>query len=163
MAGPEPHAHAYEAALVAAPTSPSSPGGRHRPQRALGDKSFGSSLGWTAAGTLLPGLGLTRTRARVLGLILLVLFVLAVAFAAVGALLARDLALSFLVLPGVLTGAWVVTTVFGVLWAGSIAATHLMLRPSNPPLWQRLLGSLGAPPTASGARSARARSRGAWT
>ena len=142
MAGPEPHAHAYEAALVAAPTSPSSPGGRHRPQRALGDKSFGSSLAWTAAGTLLPGLGLTRTRARVLGLILLVLFVLAVAFAAVGALLARDLALSFLVLPGVLTGAWVVTIVFGVLWAGSIAATHLMLRPAKPPLWQRLLGSL---------------------
>ncbi len=140
MAGPDESEHAYEAAHAAAPTSPGRP--RHRPQRAASDRSFGASLGWAAAGTVLPGLGLTRTRARAVGYVLLVAFVLAVAAVVVGALFARDLALSVLVLPGVMTAAWVAVVVFGVVWVGSIVATHLMLRPERPTWWQRLLGTL---------------------
>ena len=158
--------HVYEAAhaLESSPTSPRSP---RRPGRRVANgsrryeptRSFGPSLGWALAGTIVPGLGLTRTRWRAFGLALIVLVVIGVAVA-VTAYMAPTAVLSALVLPNAMTAAWVGLAAFGVLWGGSIAATHLLLRPKSPPWWQRLLGSLVvgvlalavATPTFAGAR-----------
>lgn len=147
MTGPNDREHPHEAVYAAARgSSPASgrPGSErpHRPRRVVMARTFGGSLGWAAAGTIVPGLGLLRTRARPVGIVLLSIALLATAFVIVGALFARTEALSFLVMPGVLTAVWVGVAVFAVLWAGSIAATHLMLRPSNPTWGQRLVGSL---------------------
>lgn len=66
---------AYEAAhaLESTPTSPTSPArpGRRVADQASQHRSFAGSIGWALAGTVLPGLGLTRTRWRVAGIILL--------------------------------------------------------------------------------------------
>lgn len=136
---------AYEAAHAGdpGPDQPSAPGRRViEYEEPTPPRSFGASLGWAVAGTIVPGLGLTRTRWRVFGW---VMFGLAVALLVAGGALARlapTMALAALVLPNMLTVAWVAIVVFGVLWVGSIAATHLMLRPAEPRWWQRLLGSV---------------------
>lgn len=112
-----------------------------RPNRG-GPEPFSRSLGWAVAGTILPGLGLTRTRWRTLGLVMIGLTLLLVVGGGLVAWLAPNLALSALVLPNMLTVAWVAVAAFGVLWATSIAATHLLLRPRTVSWWQRALGGI---------------------
>ena len=146
MAGPTDDQPAYKAAHAAAPTSPASPldppRRPRRPQRAAVVPTFGRSLAWAAAGTLVPGLGLTRTRARLMGFVLVAVAVLTLVAVLGVTLFARNAGLAFLVLPGVLTATWVAVAAFGVLWVASIAATHLLLRPARPSWWQRLTGAL---------------------
>lgn len=125
------------------PAWPNTPGRRFAEDPTPEDpRSFGASLGWAVAGTVVPGLGLTRTRWRPLGWGMLVITVLLAITVGLAARFVPNVALAALVLPNMMTVAWVAIVAFGVLWAGSIAATHLMLRPANPPWWQRILGSL---------------------
>ncbi|MDO5535428.1 MAG: LCP family protein, partial [Propionibacteriaceae bacterium] len=115
----------------------------HRPRRAADDHgTFGSSLGWSLAGTVLPGVGLLQTRARFVGIVLLTVFVLGLVAVGVGALMVPDRLLELVVQPTILTAGWVAVAVFGLAWIGSIVATHLLRRPARPPRWQRLVGSL---------------------
>ena len=154
---------AYRAAHAVAP-EPSSPRSAGRPgRRFVSPWAFPASLGWAAAGTLLPGLGLTRTRWRPLGLVMMALTVLLVVGGGLTAWLAPNVALSILVLPHLLTVAWVAVAAFGVVWAGSIVATHLLMRPPGVSLGQRLLAGLVvgllvlvvAAPSFAGARAIR--------
>lgn len=137
---------AYEAAhaLESTPTSPTSPArpGRRVADQASQHRSFAGSIGWALAGTVLPGLGLTRTRWRVAGIILLVLSLLLAVAVGLTAWLNPNLALAALVVPTMLTILWVAAIVFGVVWAASIVVTHLALRPRPAAWWQRLLGGL---------------------
>lgn len=105
-------------------------------------RSFPGSLGWALAGTLLPGLGLTRTPWKKTGLALL-LTSIAVVTAGVGAALLTPTALLAAATdPAVLTVAAIAVVVFGVIWAISIAVTHLRLRPAEPTGWQRAVGGV---------------------
>lgn len=149
MAGRRERDDPYEAAYAfeaspSSPTTPSHPGRRvaGSSHRFTSPWAFAASLGWAVAGTFLPGLGLTRTRWRGLGLVMVVLALLLLVGGGLTAFLAPNLALSALVLPNMLTVAWVAVAAFGVLWAGSIAATHLLLRPKPARWWQRGLGGL---------------------
>lgn len=148
MAGWHERDDAYEAAYAlevpaADRATPRPPGRRFvGSTRQASPWAFASSLGWAVAGTFLPGLGLTRTRWRRLGLTMVVLALLLGVGGGLTAFLAPNLALSALVLPHMLTVAWVAAVVFGVLWAGSIVATHLLLRPRSVRWWQRGLGAV---------------------
>ncbi|QIK72451.1 LytR family transcriptional regulator [Propioniciclava coleopterorum] len=105
-------------------------------------RSFAASLGWATAGTVLPGLGLTRTRFKKVGLAFLGIFlVLAIAGVAV-TLTSPAAVLAAAASPAVLTLGALALAIFGVLWATSIAATHLALRPREPRGWQRAVGGL---------------------
>ena len=105
-------------------------------------RSFGRSLGWAAAGTLLPGLGLTRTAFTRAGVVLLALFGILVVAGAAAALWSPTAVLAAATDPITLTVAAIALAAFGVIWAVSIAVTHLSLRPRNPAGWQRAVGGL---------------------
>lgn len=139
-----------------------------RPSRALASplepdarpRSFRSALGWTLAGTVVPGLGLIRARHRVIGIVMLVLFVAA---AVTGAIIATTSPTSLLAAasPTALLAAAIGLSVFGVVWATSVVVTHLSLRPRNPSGAQRAIGGVAVAvlsaallvPTAVGARA----------
>ena len=48
------------------------------PGRISDDRSFGASLGWTVLGAIIPGLGLVRGGRRIIGSILIALWVIVV-------------------------------------------------------------------------------------
>ena len=105
-------------------------------------RSFGRSLGWAAAGTLLPGLGLTRTAFKAAGVVLLAVFGILLVAGAAAAIWSPTAVLAAATGPITLTVAAIGLAAFGVIWAVSIAVTHLSLRPRNPAGWQRAVGGL---------------------
>lgn len=104
--------------------------------------TFPASIGWSVVGTFLPGAGLLKTRWRKLGALMLLGFGLTIVAAGLLWLFAQDLLLTWTFDPDVLNVLWVVVAVAGTIWAASILATHLALRPHSPTGWQRLLGCL---------------------
>lgn len=125
-----------------ASTLPVSAAPSHPPRRVAGYRSFPASLTWSLAGTLLPGLGLMRSRHKIIGGMLLAVTLLLLVTAAIVAMQAPQAAVSALLSPGVLQVAWVAVLVVAAVWIISIIATHLSLRPVPPKAWQRLVGSL---------------------
>lgn len=113
-----------------------------RPARAT-HRGFASSISWTFAGTLLPGVGLIRAGRRRLGTLVLVTFL--TSLAAVALLSAsgsgRNLLLSLAVRPAVLNVVWVGLLILGAVWVGTLVLTHLSLRPRHPTEAQRLVGA----------------------
>ena len=150
------------------PGDPVAPPSSRRPSRAIAPENddaekprgFGPALGWTLGSTLIPGLGLIRTRRRVIGWVMLLVFV-AAATAAVAAWATSPTALLAVASPTSLLVAAIALAVFGVAWAVSVVVTHLSLRPRNPPGWQRAVGGIAVAilsalvllPTAVGARA----------
>lgn len=124
-------------------------------------RSFSRSAGWTLLSTIIPGLGLAKTRWRGFGWFLTGIAVAFAGVVAVAAFFARGAVLSGATNPLILTGLWVGLAAFGVLWLVAIVATHLLTRPKPPTGWQRtggaaLVGILAfavAVPTFVGARS----------
>lgn len=126
-----------------ADTEPTAAGGPAR--RAASGGSFAGSLGWTALGTLVPGLGLWRAGRKVIGGIMLGLFALAL-LALVFFALASNTMKFRLLAPlsnyNVLNGIAIALIVVAVLWVASIGFTHLMLRPTRPTMGQRIAGAV---------------------
>lgn len=142
--------------------SPASPAAWTPPRRRLVQaRSFAASVGWTLLGTLVPGLGLVRTRWRRVGLTLVGLTVGLGLVVAVAALTARSALVGLATNPVALNILWVTLLAWGVVWVVSLVVTHLTTRPQPPNGWQRvggaaLVGTLSlvvALPTFVGARN----------
>lgn len=100
-----------------------------------------TSLAWTTAAAILPGLGLWPTRARRAGQLILLLFLAtALVVLAVGVV---DLSwlLSAVVRPRVLRLLGLGSLAVSLLLATMIVWTHLLTRPRTPTVMQRLVGS----------------------
>lgn len=103
---------------------------------------FTKSLGWTALGTVLPGLGLLTTKWRKVGLAIFALFVLGLIV--VGAYIYSDPieAATIAVRPRRLMALSAVLLVGALLWIILIAGTHLLTRPRTLSNLQRGVGGL---------------------
>lgn len=109
--------------------------------RAASDPHFQRTMGFTVAGTVIPGLGLLAARRRVAGGIVLAVF-LGVIVGVVGWAISDPQGLAALaVRPSVLNALAFVLIVTALIWVGVVIATHLALRttPSKP---QRIAGGI---------------------
>ena len=108
------------------------PGGREARRRQL-RAGFRRSLGLTTLGTVIPGAGLTQTRSKRLGWVILVLAL--VTGMVVGYIVLRDgittAALSLVARPSLLQGVAVGFVAIGILWCGSIILTAIQTRPTR--------------------------------
>jgi len=113
----------------------SAPGGQR--QRIRG---FGSSALWTVLGTIVPGVGLWRAGRRLVGGVVLGVFVLVIGGLGAFGLIQRDNLMQFAVDPNVLSGAAVALVVVALIWVWVITATYLELRSSRPSMLERIGG-----------------------
>ena len=103
--------------------------------------SFPGAIGWTIAGTILPGLGFLKARRRVEGIFTLICFVLLCA--GVGYLTYdRAFVVRLTTSPITLLGVAVLCGMLGVLIIGIILATYLALRPQVVTPGQRIAGAV---------------------
>lgn len=122
-----------------------SPAGRRIAPEALtsgGDlrPGFGGTVGWTVAGTVIPGLGLWRAGRKVVGGILMGLWAAVLIALVATAVLNRSLLQSIVLNQTVLYGIAAVMLVVALAWVVVITATHLALRPRPASALQRILG-----------------------
>jgi LCP family protein required for cell wall assembly len=105
------------------------------------NEDFRRTVGFTVLGTIFPGAGLIAAGRRVLGSVVLGLFVLTLVAIGVAALVDRDALISVGVDPTMLKRLSVVLVVVAALWVVVVAATHLTLRhrPTRP---QRIIGGV---------------------
>ncbi|MBK8459796.1 MAG: LCP family protein [Micropruina sp.] len=112
-------------------------------RRAIGTAhgSFSGSLGWTVLGTLIPGLGLWHARRRVLGGLVMGLWLAILAGLGVLASGGTQRLAALAVDPTVLTMFAVALLVGAIGWVVVIAMSPLALRPAQPSLGQRAAGA----------------------
>jgi LCP family protein required for cell wall assembly len=125
-----------------APVRESSGDGAAGPNQAgTAQRGFGRVVAYTVAGTAVPGLGLIAARRRLIGGVILGVFV--TVLVAVGIWAAVDPAglASVAVRPSVLNALTVGLIVAAVVWVGVIIASHLALR-SQPTRAQRAIGAV---------------------
>lgn len=112
------------------------------PKRALHPQDdFRRTVIFTVAGTVLPGLGLIAARRKVVGGVILGLFVTALITLAVFAAVDVKGLASLAVRPSVLRAATVTLVIVGVVWVGVVVASHLSLR-RTPNRAQRVTGGV---------------------
>jgi LCP family protein required for cell wall assembly len=112
------------------------------PQRALDpQRDFRRTVAFTVAGAILPGLGLIAARRRLVGGIILGVFLAAVAGIAIYAVTDLQGFLGGFASPVMLKRVAVALVVIGVIWVGVIIATHLALR-NQPSRAQRAVGGV---------------------
>jgi len=101
-----------------------------RRQRSSG---FRRALGLTALGTVVPGAGLTQTRSRKAGWVLLLVAIVSLAAGAYYVMRTglTNAALSVVARPNVLQALAVAFVVGGILWCGSIILTAVQSRPTR--------------------------------
>jgi len=103
--------------------------------------SFPGTIGWTIAGTILPGLGFLRARRWAEGIITLICFVALVG--GVGYLAyERTFVVRLTTSPITLLGIAVLCGMLGVLITGIVLATYLALRPQILSAGQRIVGAV---------------------
>lgn len=103
--------------------------------------TFGGAIGWTVAGTLLPGLGFLKARRWPEGIVTLLFF--ATLVGGVGYLLYERTFLARLTSsPVTLTGLALLSGMLGLMMAGIIVATYRSLRPHLLTSGQRNAGGL---------------------
>ncbi|MGI3782445.1 MAG: LCP family protein [Janthinobacterium lividum] len=117
---------------------PEDAGARHALPR---NEDFRRTVGFTVLGTVVPGVGLLAAGRRVVGSIVLGLFVLTLVAIGLAFLIDRDALISVGVDPTMLRRLSVVLIVVAALWVGVVVATHLTLRhrPTRP---QRIVGGV---------------------
>jgi LCP family protein required for cell wall assembly len=123
---------------VADPDSPTE-GGSAR--RASQPGSFGGSLGWTVLGTIIPGLGLWKGGRRIVGGLVMGVFIVVLGGVGVLLLTNHKLVENLVASQGVLQGLAIALVVVAVLWVAVIGFSHLVLRPSRPNVGQRAAGA----------------------
>ncbi len=141
FASPPPH---LPPAPAATPADPALSGelARHSTEpRASTGGSFGGALGWTIAGTLVPGIGLIRGRRPVVGILTLLAF-LALAGGVGYLLYERHLAVRVAMNPGAAIIIAAACAMLAVLVAGMVLATYIANRPTRVRGGQRVLGGL---------------------
>ncbi|MDR1710885.1 MAG: LCP family protein [Propionibacteriaceae bacterium] len=104
--------------------------------------SFGAAVVWTVLGTILPGVGLIKAGRKVVGVIILVLFLGAAGALGALAVTNRRLLYTYATQSSVLQGVAVGLAALGLVMVLIICASHLALRPKNPSLGQRLGGAV---------------------
>lgn len=94
---------------------------------------FRKALGLTALGTVVPGAGLTQTRSRKTGWVILVIALVGIGVGAYYVLSTglTNAALSLVARPAVLQTFAVAFVVIGILWCGSIILTAVQSRPTR--------------------------------
>jgi polyisoprenyl-teichoic acid--peptidoglycan teichoic acid transferase len=117
---------------------PSDGAGEGPPRR----RGFGSVLGWTALGALLPGTAFVAAGRRTLGAVVLLLFALLVAAAIWLATGGRQTAVRLAVDTDWLMGAAVAVGLATLLWVVVIVAGYRMLAPPGTSRGRHVLGSL---------------------
>jgi len=105
------------------------------------NEDFRRTVGFTVLGTIFPGAGLIAAGRRVVGSVVLGLFVLTLVAIGIAALVDREALISVGVDPTMLKRLSVVLVVVAALWVVVVAATHLTLRhrPTRP---QRIIGGV---------------------
>ena len=125
-------------------TDPYQAPGARRAAPAAGEEdatSFGGVIGWTIAGTIIPGLGLLKAKRWFEGITTLIFFVFLLAV--VGYLAyERDFAKALLTSPITLLGIGVLCAILAVIIVGIILATYLALRPHVITSSQRISGAI---------------------
>ncbi len=115
------------------------PGGTAR--RVAGKGGFAGSLGWTLLGTIIPGLGLWKAGRRVVGGLVMAVWVLIIGGAVTLYLVNYRLLKSLVVQPAVLQGVAIALLVLALVWVAVIGFSHLSLRPADPSVGQRAAGA----------------------
>ncbi len=110
------------------------------PRREASDNDFGRTVAFTVAGAAIPGLGLIAARRRLIGGIILGIFLTVLLIVGSWAAVDRDGLVSVIVRPAVLNTLAIVLAVTALLWVGVIVATHLALRRA-PTGAQRAIGA----------------------
>jgi LCP family protein required for cell wall assembly len=112
-------------------------------RRAIGSvrESFGSSVGWTILGTVIPGSGLWHGGKRLAGGLVMGLWVAILIGIGILAAGGTNRLATLAVDPVVLTILAVSLILLAFGWVVVIAASHLILRPATPTLAQRAAGS----------------------
>lgn len=105
------------------------------------NEDFRRTVGFTVLGTVVPGVGLIAAGRRVVGSVVLALFVLTLLAIGLAALVDRDALLQVGLDPTMLRRLSVVLVVVAALWVGVVVASHLALR-HRPTRTQRLAGGL---------------------
>ena len=121
------------------PTKPATPtGARHALPP---NEDFRRTVGFTVLGTVVPGVGLIAAGRRVVGSVVLALFVLTLAALGIAFLVDRDALISIGVDPTTLRRLSIALIVVAALWVTVVVATHLTLRhrPTGP---QRVIGGV---------------------
>jgi LCP family protein required for cell wall assembly len=138
---PPPDTDQQSAPRHAAETVPSDPSAprRRNPRRAMSDAHFRRTMGFTVAGTLIPGLGLFAAGRRAAGTIILAVFIGGVAVVVGWAVSDPQGLTAMAVRPAMLNGLAVALIVIALAWVGVVVATHLALR-HTPNRFQRLAG-----------------------
>lgn len=132
---PTPDSSVGASSPAASGSSPSTDAGSGR------QFGFGSAVGWTVLGTVIPGLGLLRAGRKVYGSIALAVTVAVLAAAGYVALGGRTRLTTLALDPNFLTGLAVALLVLALGWVFLIGLTHLALRPKHPSLGQRAAGA----------------------
>ncbi len=114
------------------------PAGRRRLQPR---DDFRRTVIYTVLGTLLPGLGLIAARRRLIGGVVLGIFVTTLVTVGVFYVVDFQSLASAAVRPSVLQKATVVLALVGLAWVGVVVATHLSLR-GTPTRAQRVAGGI---------------------
>ncbi|MFT4167190.1 MAG: LCP family protein [Microlunatus sp.] len=112
-----------------------------RPRRAASDPHFPRTVGFTVAGTIVPGLGLLAARRRVAGGIVLAVFIGVIVVVAGWAISDPQGLAALAVRPAFLNALAVVLVVVAIVWVGVVIATHLALR-TTPSKSQRIAGGI---------------------
>ena len=104
--------------------------------------SFGKVVLFTVLGTIIPGLGLLLARRRVIGGVIMAVFLTTLVL--LGIWVARDPygAASVIVRPAMLTGLSAILVIVGLLWVGVVVATYLALSSTAIGNAQRVLGGV---------------------
>jgi polyisoprenyl-teichoic acid--peptidoglycan teichoic acid transferase len=123
--------------LAAAPAAPT----RTASQTAPAPRTFRRAVALTVAGTAIPGLGLIAGRRRIIGSIILGLFVAGLLALGVYAAFDSQGLLARAVDPTTLRRAAVAFLVLGLVWVAVIIASHLSLR-DHPTRSQRVIGGI---------------------
>jgi LCP family protein required for cell wall assembly len=103
---------------------------------------FGSAVGWTVLGAIIPGLGYLRTGRKVLGFTILGLVILTVSGIGAYAVLNRRAITQLLANQTVLYGIAGGLLVLALAWVAMITTTHLSLRPFPASAAQRIIGGV---------------------
>jgi len=98
-------------------------------------------VAYTVAGAAVPGLGLIVARRRLVGGIIMAVFLAVLAVVGIWAAVDLKGLSSIVVRPSILHGLTIGLAVAGVIWVGVIVATHLALR-YRPTAAQRVLGAV---------------------
>ncbi len=114
---------------------------QQQPRRARSDNDFGRTVAFTIAGTAVPGLGLIAAKRRLVGGIILGVFVTMLLIVGLWAAVDLKGLLSVAVRPAVLNTLAVGLIVLALIWVGVIVATHLALR-RRPTGTQRAIGAV---------------------